>query len=63
MRRETENRRRTRCAQAHLDGDRDAPQRCEGLSEEEVKEEVRAERVKREARLGISNPKSTERKP
>jgi hypothetical protein len=45
-----EDRRRRLCAAASLDGKADAQQRCEGLPNEEVEEEVRMERSRRERR-------------
>lgn len=45
-----EDRRRTRCATSMLDGKADAPQRCAGLSEQEIAEETQMERVRRERR-------------
>jgi hypothetical protein len=45
-----EDRRRRRCAAASLDGTADAPQRCNGLPQQEVEEEVQMERNRRERR-------------
>jgi hypothetical protein len=45
-----EDRRRRLCAAATLDGQADASQRCEGLPKQEVEEEVRMERGRRERR-------------
>jgi hypothetical protein len=46
--REIEDRRLRRCAQSRLDGAADARDRCEGLSESIIDEEVHAERLRRE---------------
>lgn len=50
IKRGLEDRRRTRCATSTLDGKADAPRRCEGLSEQDIAEEVQMERVRRERR-------------
>jgi hypothetical protein len=43
-----EDRRRTGCAQSTLDGKPDASQRCEGLSDRDIEDELQMERVRRE---------------
>jgi hypothetical protein len=43
-----EDRRRTGCAQSTLDKQPDASQRCEGLSKQDIEDEVQMERVRRE---------------
>jgi hypothetical protein len=48
--RETENRRLRRCVQARLEGEADARQFCDGLSEREIEDEMQMERVRRDSR-------------
>ena len=44
-----EDRRRTRCAEARLDGNADAQHHCEGLAARDIEDELQMERVRREA--------------
>jgi hypothetical protein len=48
--RATEDRRRRRCAASSVDGKADASQRCEGLSKQDIEDEVQMERGRRERR-------------
>jgi len=50
IRRGLEDRRRTRCATSTLDRKPDAAERCRGLSEQEIAEEVQMEERRRERR-------------
>jgi hypothetical protein len=50
IKRGIEDRRLRRCAEARLDGKADAQQRCEGLSDRDVEDELQMERRRRENR-------------
>jgi hypothetical protein len=49
IKRAAQDRRLTGCAVAQLDGRSDARRRCSGLTEQQIEDEVQAERVRRQA--------------